>query len=95
MLHVQKKFKVNLLKTNQRNIFTAPGIAAHIFVEEGLCDSDDKNCTNFRLTKKMMDNMNKNIYQNVHVILRVSAGDNDVDVEKIDEENNSGFLNIM
>ena len=66
MLHVQRKFKVNLLKTNQRNIFTAPGIAAHIFVKEGLCDSDDKNCTNFRLTKKMMDNMNKNIYQNVH-----------------------------
>ena len=43
--------KVNLLKTNERNRFTVPGIAAHISAKEGLCDSDHKNCTNFQPTK--------------------------------------------
>ena len=41
-----------------------------------------------------MDNTNKNIYQNVHEILGVSGGDNDVDVKQIDEEDNSDFLDI-
>ena len=43
--------KVNLLKTNERNRFTVPRIAAHISAKEGLCDSDHKNCTNFQPTK--------------------------------------------
>ena len=43
--------KVNLLKTDERNRFTVPRIAAHISAKEGLCDSDHKNCTNFQPTK--------------------------------------------
>ena len=43
--------KVNFLKTNERNRFTVPRIAAHISAKEGLCDSDHKNCTNFQPTK--------------------------------------------
>ena len=48
----------------------------------------------FSQPKKIMDNTNKNIYQNVHEILGVSGGDNDVDVKQIDEEDNSDFLDI-
>ena len=77
--------KVNFLKTNQRNRFTVPGIAAHIFAEEGLHDSNNKNCTNFQPTKEMIDNMNKDIYQNVHEILGVSGGEDDV-VKQLNEE---------
>ena len=53
--------KVNLLRRNKKNRFTVPGITTHIFVKESLCDSDVKNCTNFQPTKKLVDNMNKNI----------------------------------
>ena len=84
--------KVNLLKVNQRNRFTVPGIAAHIFAKEGLCDGDDKNCTNFQPTKKMMDNMNKKFYQIAHEKVGVSVRGGNVDVKQI--EDNSSFIDI-
>ena len=48
----------------------------------------------FTQQKKMIDNMNKNIYQKVREILGVSDGDKNVDVKQIDEEYNSNFLDI-
>ena len=44
--------------------------------------------------QKMIDNINKNIYQKVREILCVSDGDKNVDVKQIDEEYKINFLDI-
>ena len=84
--------KVNLLKTNQRNRFTVPGIVVHIFAKQGLCAVVIKTALVFSQQRKMMDKMRRNIYQNVLEILDDSGGDDDIDVKQIDEEDDSDFL---
>ena len=49
------------MKTNERSKFTFPWIAAHISAKEGLCDSDNKNCTNFQPTKKWWTTWKKHL----------------------------------
>ena len=76
--------QVNLLKTNQRNRFTVPGVAAHLFAKDGLREGEEKNCTNFEPTKSMKNKMNQEIYTKVQDIL-VNFPEDDQNSNSADE----------